>query len=94
LSAHLQCQFDYYVSSPNVCSPNGQFAYFVSFPSLTLRFREGETYSPELGKGETCPAGLGRGKHAWQGQGGGDIPRRFREGKHASGGLLGQVRLG
>jgi len=57
---------------PNVCSSNGQFAFYACFPnvssptspSLTGRIRKGEKYPVGLGRGETCPAGLGRGEHA------------------------------
>jgi len=43
---------------PNVCSSNGRFAYYISFPSLT------HAHSVRKGEHETCPAGIGRRKHA------------------------------
>jgi len=46
-------------------------------PSLTRRVR----------KGETCPAGLGRGKHTQQGKGGGNIPCRVRKEETCPAGL-------
>jgi len=49
------------------------------FPSQTNRFRVGET----------CPAGLGRGKHAPQGLGRGNMPSRVREARHSLEGLVG-----
>jgi len=39
---------------------------------------EGRKHAPRVKEGEACPAGLGRGKHAPQGFGVGNIPCRVQ----------------